>query len=179
MIRINLLQARKEKKKVEIRKEYLVLVGSLVLLVVILGIIHWKMDKELEETTTRIFETKKEILHHKNLIIELNKAKETQKNLQDKLNVINALRKEKATPAMVLDELSTSKPEKVHLDSLKKDGSKLGIEGVALDDETVANFMTNLRKSKIFKNVDLVVTEQIEQNKIKLKKFVLACEISL
>jgi len=179
MIKINLLQARKEKKKGEIRKEYLVLVGSLVLLVVILGIIEWKIDKEIEETATQISDTRKNILHHKNLIIELDKAKETQKNLLDKLNAINALRKEKASPAMVLDELSTSKPEKVHLDSLKKEGSKLGIEGVALDDETVANFMTNLRKSKIFKNVDLVVTEQIEQNKIKLKKFVLACEISL
>ena len=179
MIRINLLEARKEKKKTGIRKEYLVLVGSLVLLVVILGIVQWKIDKEMEETATQIFEAKKNILHHKNLIIDLNKAKESQKILQDKLNVINALRKEKGSSAMVLDELSVSKPEKVHLDSLKKEGAKLGIEGVALDDETVANFMTNLRKSKIFKNVDLVVTEQIEQNKIKLKKFVLACEINL
>ena len=179
MIRINLLQARKEKKKTGIRKEYLVLVGSLFLLVVILGIVQWKIDKEMEETAAQIFDAKKNILHHKNLIIDLNKAKESQKILQDKLNVINALRKEKGSSAMVLDELSVSKPEKVHLDSLKKEGAKLGIEGVALDDETVANFMTNLRKSKIFKNVDLVVTEQIEQNKIKLKKFVLGCEINL
>ncbi len=78
---------------------------------------------------------------------------------------------------MVLDELSIGKPEKLQLESLKKDGTKLGIEGVALDDETIANFMTNLRKSKLFKNVDLVVSEQVEQNKMKVKKFVLSCEI--
>jgi Tfp pilus assembly protein PilN len=53
----------------------------------------------------------------------------------------------------------------------------VGIEGIALDDETVANFMTNLRKTKLFKSVDLVVSEQIEQSKIKLKKFTLSCEI--
>jgi type IV pilus assembly protein PilN len=76
-----------------------------------------------------------------------------------------------------LDELSIDKPEKVYFESVKKDGSKLGIEGVALDDETVANFMTNLRKSKLFKNVDLIVTEQIEVSKIPLKKFILSCEI--
>jgi Tfp pilus assembly protein PilN len=46
-----------------------------------------------------------------------------------------------------------------------------------LDDETIANFMTNLRKSKLFKNVDLIVSEQIEQNKMKVRKFVLSCEI--
>ena len=71
------------------------------------------------------------------------------------------------------------KLEKIQLDSLKKEGQKLGIEGVALDDETVANFMTNLRKSKMFKSVDLIVSEQIEQSKLKLKKFILTCEIIL
>jgi type IV pilus assembly protein PilN len=70
------------------------------------------------------------------------------------------------------------KPEKLQLESLRKEGSRLGIDGVALDDETVANFMTNLRKSKVFKNVDLVVSEQFEQSKVKLKKFTLSCEIS-
>ena len=47
---------------------------------------------------------------------------------------------------------------------------RLGIEGVALDDETVANFMTSLRKSKLFKNVDLIVSEQIEVSKIPSEK---------
>ena len=97
--------------------------------------------------------------------------------LQNKLDIINSLRKEKARAAKVLDELSIDKPEKIQLESLKKDGAKLGIEGIALDDETIANFMTNLRKSKLFKNVDLIVSEQIEQSKIKVKKFILSCEI--
>jgi type IV pilus assembly protein PilN len=88
------------------------------------------------------------------------------------------LRKGKSISARLLDEISIAKPEKIQLESLKKEGTKLGIEGVALDDETVANLMTNLRKSKVFKNVDLIVSEQIEQNKIRLKRFVLSCEIS-
>ena len=97
--------------------------------------------------------------------------------LQEKLNIINALRKQKLGPAKVLDELSINKPEKIYFESVKKDGSKLGIEGIALDDETVANFMTNLRKSKMFKNVDLIVSERTEVSKIKVKKFILSCEI--
>jgi type IV pilus assembly protein PilN len=123
--------------------------------------------------------TKNEIARYKSLTTEVNKAKEAQKSLQDKLNIINSLRKEKASPAKVLDGLSIDKPDKMHLESLRKDGSKLGIEGVALDDETIANFMTNLRKSNLFKNVDLIVSEQVEQSKIKLKKFILSCDIIL
>ena len=179
MIKINLLLARKEKKKVGIRKEFIVLILSIVLLVVVLGGIQYLLEREKSDILAKISETKKEIAYYKSLTTEVLKAKEAQKILQDKLNVINALRKEKGIPAKVLDELSIDKPEKIHLESVRKDGSKLGIEGIALDDETIANFMTNLRKSKLFKNVDLVVSEQVEQSKIKLKKFILSCEIIL
>jgi type IV pilus assembly protein PilN len=179
MIKINLLLARKEKKKVGMSKEIVVLILSVFLLLVLLVIVQWRIDKEKENTIAQISNTKKEITYYKSLIAEVDKAKALQKTLQDKLNVINSLRKEKSSPSRVLDELSIDKPEKIQLESLKKEGGKLGIEGIALDDETVANFMTNLRKSKVFKNVDLIVSEQIEQSKIKLKKFVLSCEISL
>jgi len=179
MIKINLLLARKEKRKVGMRKEIVFFVLSVFLLFVLLIFVQWRIDKERENTIAQISDTKKEITYFKSLISEFNKAKALQKTLQDKLNVINSLRKEKSSPARVLDELSIDKPEKIQLESLRKEGGKLGIEGIALDDETVANFMTNLRRSKIFKNVDLIVTEQIEQSKIKLKKFILSCEISL
>jgi type IV pilus assembly protein PilN len=179
MIKINLLLARKEKKKVGMSKEIVVLILSVFLLLVLLVIVQWRIDKEKENTIAQISNTKKEITYYKSLIAEVDKAKALQKTLQDKLNVINSLRKEKSSPSRVLDELSIDKPEKIQLESLKKEGGKLGIEGIALDDETVANFMTNLRKSKVFKNVDLIVSEQIEQSKIKLKKFILSCEISL
>jgi len=179
MIKINLLLTRKEKKKVGIRKEFIVLIGSVLLLLGFFVFLQWKMDNEKEKIIAQITEKRKEIEHYKNLTAEINKGKQTQKAFQDKLNVINSLRKEKASPARVLDEISISKPEKIQLESLRKEGTKLGIEGVALDDETVANFMTNLRKSKMFKNVDLIVSEQIEQSNIKVKRFVLSCEIFL
>ncbi len=179
MTKINLLLARKEKKKIGVRKEFIVFILSVLLLLVLLALIHWRLEKEKGDTMAQIAQTKKEIAHYKSLTAEVIKAKEAQKMLQDKLEIINTLRREKTTPARVLDELSIDKPEKIHLESVKKEGSRLGIEGIALDDETIANFMTNLRKSNLFKNVDLIVSEQIEQNKIKLKKFILSCEIIL
>ncbi len=179
MIKINLLVERKGPKKKAIPREFIVLFLCVAVLLAGLILFNWKIGKEKEDLLNQISNMKKEITHYKSLTAEVNKAKESQKTLQDKLNVINSLRKEKATPARVLDELSVGKPEKIHLESLKKEGKRLGIEGIALDDETVANFMTNLRKSKLFKNIELIVSEQVEQSKIKLKKFSLACEINL
>lgn len=179
MIKINLLRVRKPPKKFGVRKEILVLIFSLVVLVACLSLVHLIFDREKKETLAQISRTEAEIARYKSLAEEFKKAKENQRILQEKLNIINTLRKEKSTPARVLDQLCIDKPEKIYFESVKKDGSKVGIEGVALDDETVANFMTNLRKSKIFKNVDLIVSEQIELSKIKLKKFILSCDIVL
>jgi type IV pilus assembly protein PilN len=177
MIKINLLKARKEKKKIGVRKEMIVFILSVAVVLGLLFAVQRYIGGEKDKTLAQIADTRREIERYKSLTTEFNKAKEQQRILQEKLNVINLLRKEKASPAKVLDELSIDKPEKVYFESVKKDGSKLGIEGVALDDETVANFMTNLRKSKLFKNVDLIVSEHIEVSKIPLKKFILSCEI--
>jgi type IV pilus assembly protein PilN len=177
MIKINLLLARKEKKKGGMKKEFIVLILSIVLLWVALIFIQWGLNKKKEDTLVQIAQKRDEIAKYKSLTTEVEKKKEEQKMLQNRLDIINSLRKDKASAARVLDELSIDKPEKLQLESLKKDGAKLGIEGIALDDETIANFMTNLRKSKLFKNVDLIVSEQVEQSKLKLKKFVLSCEI--
>jgi len=178
MIKINLLLARKEKKKGVMKKEFIVLILSVVLLLAVFIFIQWGLNKKMEDTLAQNAQRRQEIAKYKSLTTEVEKKKQEQKMLQNRLDIINSLKKDKARAAMVLDELSIDKPEKLQLESLKKDGSKLGIEGVALDDETIANFMTNLRKSKLFKNVDLVVSEQIEQSKMKMKKFVLSCEIS-
>jgi type IV pilus assembly protein PilN len=177
MIKINLLLARKEKRKSGTKKEFIVLILSIVLLLGVFAYIQWGLNGKIEDTLAQNAKKKEEILKYKSLTTEVEKKKQEQKMLQNRLDIINSLRKDKARAARVLDQLSIDKPEKLQLESLKKDGAKLAIEGVALDDETIANFMTNLRKSKLFKNVDLIVSEQIEQSKMKMKKFVLSCEI--
>ncbi|MCJ7782711.1 MAG: PilN domain-containing protein [Desulfobacterales bacterium] len=178
MIKINLLLARKGPKKGGMKKEFIVLILSVVFLLAVFIFIQWGLNKKAEETLAQNAQKREEIIKYKSLTAEVEKKKQEQKMLRNRLDIINSLRKDKARAAMILDELSIHKPEKLQLDSLKKDGAKLGIEGVAMDDETIANFMTSLRKSKLFKNVDLVVSQQIEHsNKMKVKKFVLSCEI--
>ncbi len=177
MIKINLLLTRKEKKKVGIRKEFIIFILALGFLIGVLAVVHWKVERDKEELKIKIVATRQEIAHYKSLATEVTKAKEAHKTLQDKLNIINSLRQGKETPVKILDQISIDKPEKLHLELMKKEGTRLGIEGIALDDETIVQFMTNLKKSKLFKSVDLIVSEQVEQSKVKLKKFILSCEI--
>ena len=177
MIKINLLQRKKEGRVAKGRKEMMITVAAIGLLVALLAFLQWQMITQKEAMARKIASTEQEIAVYKSKIEKASKAKEEQKLLKDKLEIINSLQKQKSSSAKVLDEVSMQKPEKMHLDVLKKEGARVGIEGIALDDETVANFMTNLRKTKLFKSVDLIVSEQIEESKIKLKKFTLSCEI--
>jgi type IV pilus assembly protein PilN len=177
MIKINLILARKEKKKGGMKKEFIVLILSIVFLLAVFIFIQWGLNKKIEDTLAQNAKKREEINKYKSLTAEVEKKKQEQRMLQNRLDVINSLRKDKARAARVLDELSIHKPEKLQLESLKKEGAKLGIEGVAMDDETIANFMTSLRKSKLFKSVDLIVSQQIVESKMKVKKFVLSCEI--
>ena len=161
------------------KREIFVFLFSGILLILLLFAVQWLLDANIKETSAQITDTKNQIAHHKSLMMEVTKYKELHRTYQDRLNTIETLRKERGAPAKVLEELSVGKPDKLHFESLKKEGPRIGVEGVALDDETVANFMDNLRKSKLFTNIDLVVSEQIEQSKIKLKKFILSFEIVL
>ena len=179
MIKINLLLTRKEKKKGRLGREFIILIASVGILLGFLILIQLEVSKKKDDIAAQIVKTKEDIKHYKSLTAEVEKKKEEQNMLLNRLKIINDLRKQKASAAKLLDELSIDKPEKLQLESLKKEGEKLGMEGVALDDETIANFMTSLRKSKLFKSVDLVVSEQVEQSKVKLRKFILSCEIIL
>ena len=76
MIKINLLLARKEKRKVGIKKELISLIAAVVFLFLILGAFHWKIYQNREETAALISKTKNEIAHFKSLTTEVNRAKE-------------------------------------------------------------------------------------------------------
>ena len=45
------------------------------------------------------------------------------------------------------------------------------MDGVAIGNEIIAQFMTELERSPSFKDIELVVTEQVEQAGMKMKKF--------
>ena len=99
MIKINLLKARKGTKKIGVRKEWIVFILSMVVVLALLFVVQWYIGGEKDKTVAQISNTKKEIDYYKSLRTEFEKAKEQQRILQEKLNVINLLKKEKASPA--------------------------------------------------------------------------------
>jgi Tfp pilus assembly protein PilN len=83
----------------------------------------------------------------------------------------------------MLDELATSIPEKLWLESLDEVDGRLTLAGVSINNEVIATFMTRLEESKYFGEVYLVSIERdsaaarSSKEDLKLKKFTITAQL--
>jgi type IV pilus assembly protein PilN len=177
MIRINLLPVRALKKKESMRQTISILALSLGLVVLVILFFHLSLANKIKQVETQIAAYNEEIRRLKIDTKDVEKFKAERDDLQRRLNVIYTLQRAKTGPVRVLDDLVTAIPDKLWLTAVKEKEGKMEIKGVALDNPTIAQFMTNLEKSGVVKNVELVVSQQVEKKILKLKEFTLTCQV--
>lgn len=99
--------------------------------------------------------------------------------LKHRFDVIDQLRNNQAGPVKLLDTISNtvSGTEAVWLNSMKDEGNTITLEGVALNNVSLANLMENLRKTDYFQNVEMKETYQDDTIKdMQSFSFTLVCE---
>lgn len=151
----------------------------LVLVFALVAYLKWDLNRREKGVDTQIANVKKEIEQLNKEVGEVERLKQDKARLQQKLEVIGKLEKGRLSAAHILDELSQRVPEKIWLETLEKQSGTIKITGIALDNETIANFMKDLERSQYFGRIDLDVTEQITRSGLKLKKFILNCSSAL
>ena len=71
---------------------------------------------------------------------------------------------------------SDNKPVKrLWFTNFEENGNNIDIKGIALDNKTIADFMTRLEGSTLYKNVNLKTIKQQKINKLNLKSFEIIC----
>ena len=70
--------------------------------------------------------------------------------LRHKINVINELKRNQQGPVRILDEVSRALPELVWLTKLTLKGNEVAVTGNAMDENAVANYISNLDGSPFF-----------------------------
>ncbi len=175
MVKVNLLPIR-----IELRKKALVEHLILIVLCIVLVLI-WEYFAQLTVTNQReslqkeIADTKVEIKRLTAEAGEIEKFKKQKQELERKLDVIQDLNAKKTGPVEMLDELSLIIPEKAWLTSVTNKGDNIVLEGLAVDNPTIAAFMKQLQASKHFDNVTLVLSKQESGQ----QKFSITCKIKL
>ncbi len=177
MIRINLLPFRAARKKENIRRQ--VSIFFLGLICVVLGLFagNYLLGLQVNGLKEDIKKTESELKKYNEINEEIKRIKKTLENLQKKMDVINRLEFNRHAGVRLLDTLTQviPKPKKLWLTRLEEKDNSIKIDGIAMDEQEVADFMRELQKCGLFKSVDLKTLKHKEVEKKSLKYFQVAC----
>ena len=179
MIKINLFPFRAARIKENIRRQVTVYLLSVIFLIAVMGYYFLDLNGKVKSLSRDQDVKEKELATFKQTNIKLKKLKKTIAEVEVKLKTIKRLEKGKTGPVKLLDDIATSVPRnKLWLTTLKEEKGTLTLEGTAMDNETVADFMNRLEGTESLKSVELVRTKQKKLKKLKLnlKDFALNCK---
>ncbi len=178
MIRINLLPFRAARTKENIRRQISIFLLSLLLVTVTIIYSNTRLNSKMLDLNTRTEKITKELAKYTKINNEIKSIKKKLELLKKKTNIIKNLALSSEDAVRLLDAMTKMVVEKrMWLTMLETKGKTVNIKGVALDNKTVADFMTRLEDSKLFKKVELKTTKQQQFKKtINLKSFVITCE---
>jgi type IV pilus assembly protein PilN len=175
MIRINLIRGKRKKRR-ELNLNFFYLFFPLLVLAGLL--VHQRMTvHRIETLRSDIQKATAEIARLKTEIGEVEKFKARKAELQQKVDIISNLQKDRTAPVKVFEAITASIPEKCWIDQLAVRSDRISLSGVALNNHTIANFMTALGQSGRFQKVELGSAEQTVVTGVKLMKFNLTFQV--
>ncbi len=171
MIRINLLPVKALRAEVTRRRE--IVIGAVVLGAVLALLIgtHIYQALELSGLQTELASLRADLQALNVKIKEVGDLQNKIKDLRSKNKIIENLNKKKSGPVLVMENLSSATPNSLWLTDLRESGGNVTMNGLAVDNQTIADFMKAIALSKHFNNVELVETTQGAGPTASLKKF--------
>lgn len=177
MIRINLLPVREAQKRAKFFTQMMVVLIVLGITVAACFGLYTVKAAQISKKKDDIHAAQSEINRLKKTLGDVTGFKKKQAELQGKLDVLAKLKEKKNGPVHLLDDLSRILPTKLWVKSFKESGGRVSIEGVGLNEETVASFLRDLENSPYYKDVELKLTKQTTKKSIKLQDFSVACRV--
>jgi len=177
MIRINLLPFRKARKKENVRQQVTIFVLAVVLL--ILGMYYYQtiLSRKLQVLDDKIKVSQQQLADLGKLTKEIEEIKKKLELIKKKTEVIKNLEKERRTPVILLETVTSMViSDHMWFTSLSVLNDGVDITGVAMDNRTIADFMTQLEGTKQFTDVNLKKIEQLMIKTVSLKQFDIFCK---
>ena len=176
MIRINLLPFRAARKKENVRRQISIFILSLAFLCLCLYVVNNMLNKTVISHENMLEESKKEVDRLKKITDEIKKIQKDIEISERKTEILKRLEADRIEPVALIDRMTELVvPSRMWFTSFQATDNNVVVEGVAIDNKTVADFMTNLEKSKLFSAVNL---DNLKLRKIKdldMKGFKISC----
>lgn len=160
MIKINLLG---DETVIDSSKRLLLLgfAGSVLVVVALLWGIHLQLSAIVDEQVAEqvaLDGKLKALQEQTKAVAELEKKRD---DLAQKVRVIARLKLSKRGPVRLLDDLNVLMPPKVWITSLRETGGALAIQGIGLDNPTLAEYMKSLEASEYFRDIKLGSSDKV------------------
>jgi type IV pilus assembly protein PilN len=174
MIQINLLPRRSTKRKVTVRQlffGYLLCIAMAIIMMLGIWIFQRNEIRELQGRLARVEEEVRQLAKYEALLMEVTKRKQI---IDKKCQIITELQRDRDTMARLMAMISAEVPaEKIWLEKLVQSANSMTLNGVALSNESIAEFMRNLESSPyvVKGTVNLTHSRQTLISSLKLREF--------
>jgi len=130
------------------------------------------LDEELEARQAEKSEKTKQVATLNEQVKQVADFEQRKKHLEDKNRIIDQLEKSRVGPVKVLDHVSQSlDPLKLWLIRVAVTGQAVDLEGRALSNDDVVEFVNNLRRTDYFTNIDLLESRSAVESQISVYQF--------
>lgn len=178
MLKINLLPVRQLKKRAKARKQLFGMSGLFILVLAVLMIAGGLQAHKISSLQTDITALQHEKDSYTSTLNKIAKLKKDREELKRKTDIIKQLKSESSLTVRVLDEVANRiDNQRMWLDSLNQANSSLKLSGIALDNQTIAQFMDNLKDSPFVRDVTLTSSSLKVVSGRNLKSFDLNCVV--
>ena len=177
MIRINLLPFRAARRKENIRRQISIFLLSFVFIFIVLFYYQMQLSLQLGELKTQAEDVKNRLNVFRKKSKEVDQIKQALDILKQKINVIKTLELNRREPIRLMEAMTEMViPKRMWFTDFAVNKDAVVIKGNALDNKTVADFMTQLEKSGFFSSVNLTTLKQVTIQKVDVKGFEISCD---
>ncbi len=178
MIKINLLPF-KRKKAASLGKDVRDLFILIILGCIGFALYDMSLVREIDEIKGKIGAAKQEITRLKPLQQEHIQIQNAKKEIEKRIQTLNKLKAGRALAARSLYDLSNIIKEGVWIKTFKKTENKFEMEGRSFVNESISDFIESLSKLPYISNVELRNIQDVNEDGLTIKKFIITGNMSI
>ena len=143
MIKLNLLPFRAARKKENVRRQVSVIILSLIFAIIVMSYLFVTLNSKISDLNVKIKETNAEVKKYNQINKKIAGIKKKLNILRKKKKVIDSLELNRKEPVRLLDAMTKLiVARRMYFNSFSSKGNTVKVSGIAIDNQTVADFMT-------------------------------------
>jgi Tfp pilus assembly protein PilN len=148
-------------------------------LIGVIGAYWWKVSSDVAWLSAEIQRAETEKVRLAAVIAEGQRYKREKEELESRVNAIERVARDQARPAYLMDAMAGVLPADLWLSRIEEKGQQLRLAGTTYSSLALSDFMTNLKASGKFKDVDLVESRQDLTKSPRTITFEVSCRFEI